>query len=777
MKLINLFAQGREISLFCRNDKGKLEIQTVKDFFPYFYEKSSQGNFKSFKGEPLKKMFVSLPKDIRKQRSNTSFESDILFVKRYLIDRVDTIEKCPIKYAFIDIEVQSDELPNVSLANKPVSCITVYNSFNKEYKTFYRGDYETEYIMLESFMSYFRFENFDMWLSWHVAFDYNYLYNRIPDFADRISPIGKNRYGDGEIFYPAGTSIIDYLAWFKKVTLNKEQQYTLDYIAEKHLGKGKEYSKVDFSKVSEDIKNRNIEDVEIMIKLEEKFKLIPYYDEVRRLAKVEWEDLIWNSRTIDMLLLQEAKNQKVVLPMRPRDNEKEDFLGAYREAYGTGAFYDIGKYDLSSAYPFAIINFCLDPANIISLDYDPDFKSNNIKNPLPIAGSVFQQNENALLPTVVKRMIILKNNIKAELNKLALESSEYKNTKIKYNAIKSIVNSCYGVMGNRFFRLYDKRVASATTFIVRDLLHYVKDNVEAKGYKVIYVDTDSVFIQSKENLTDFLNGLIQKWAKEKYNKEKVDIDFAYEGVYEKLLILAKCRYIGYLNTGKGVKEEVKGVEAKRKDSTVFMKTFQRTLIDKILDKEPKKEIISWIKNQVKEIKKCPIEEIAFPCKLARNPSEYKNVPIFLRALNSTPNFSKKVGNAFYYIYMNVFGYEEKVKDQELIMTYDKNGNEKGFKNCTSVRLNKAIEISNLKNTDGLDETEKAEKLASKGVYKIEEIVTKGKAKNVMAFDTDNFKHISRSNIDWNTMIQRNIYLKLNTIFEAMGWDMSEVLDD
>lgn len=769
MKLVNIFTNYREIKLFCRDEKGNQEVHTVNDFFPYFYEKSIDGTFKSYKGDALRKMYVSLPSDIQKQRSKWAFEADLLFAKRYLIDKVSTIEKCPIKYTFIDIEVQADELPNVQLAEKPVSCITAYNSFTKEYKSFYLPNYKTEHEMLEDFIKYLKEEKFDLWLSWHVGFDYDYLYNRFPDFAQKISSIGKNRYGNGEVFYPAGMSIVDYLGWFKKVTLNKEARYTLDYIAERHLGKGKKYSKVDFSKISEEIKNRNREDVEIMVQLEEKFKLISYYDEVRRLAKVEWEDLIWNSRTIDMLLLQEAKKQNVVLPMKPKDNEKEDFLGAYREAYGTGAFYNIGKYDLSSAYPFAIINFCIDPANVRVLD-ERGVIADGCKV-LHINKSYFAQNEGALLPTVVKRMIILKNNIKAELNKLALESPEYKDTKTKYNAIKSIVNSCYGVMGNRFFRLYDKDVASATTFIVRDLLHYVKDNVEAKGYKVIYVDTDSVFIDSKENLTDLLNELIQKWAKEKYDKEHVDIDFAYEGIYTKLLILAKCRYIGYLKSKKGTKEEVKGVEAKRKDSTVFMKKFQRILIDKILDKEPKNTTMQWIKDQVKEIKKSPIANIAFPCKLGRKPEEYKNVPIFLRALNSTPNFSKKVGNSFYYIYMKPFGHEEAIKD-----TFFLEG-----KKLTSSMLKKEWKLKYkedvlVKNMDTDKKRDLIDDLVMNGKIRMKKIKTKGKVKNVMAFDDEEFSHINRDDIDWETMIKRNIYMKLATIFEAMKWDMLEVLD-
>lgn len=700
MQLTNIANYRRNLYLFCRNDKGELSIVEKKDFFPYFYTPSPDGNYKGYKGESLRKIIVSSPSEVAKNRSDNAYEADILFVRRYLIDRIDKLDQCPIKYAFIDIEVLADELPDVKQAKHTISCISLYNSLYKSIQTFYLGDYDSEYEMIDKFIEYMKKEQFDLWLSWNVKFDFNYLANRFPDFAERISPIGHTRYGDGDVFYPSGISIVDYLTWFKKITLNRAKAYSLDYVAQKYLGE-EAIERIVFGELNPKIKEKNIKDIQRMIKLEEKFKLVPYYDEIRRLSKVEWEDMTWNSRVIDMLLLQEAKKSNIVLPMKPKDNEKEDFKGAYREVYQTGVFNNVGKYDLSSAYPYAIINFGLDPANISAKD-DP------VCCPLLIDSTYFIQNDNALLPTVVKRLITLKNSIKEKLSTMELGSAEYKDQKIKYNAIKSIVNSAYGVMGNRFFRLYDKRVASATTFLVRDLLHYVKDEIEKKGYKVIYVDTDSVFIESPKDLTPELNKIVQNWSK-KYNKDKVDIEFEYEGQFEKLLILTKCRYVGYLNTGKGIEEEIKGVEAKRKDSTVFMKKFQRTLIDKILDREPKKDILKWIKLQISLIKDAPIEDIAFPCKLGRPIDQYKNVPIFLRALRNTEGFNKKVGDPFYYIQM--IGKDNTKKDM------------------------------------------------------------------VMAFDTIQKGHINREKVNWEMIIKRNILMKLSTIFEAMKWDISEVLNE
>lgn len=704
MRLINIYNFKRDIYAFWRNDAEELKITKYTGFFPYYYEANREGTFKSYKGDILKRIFVSEPAEVAKKRSSKAYEADILFTHRFLIDKVDIIEKCPIKYCFIDIEVLTKELPNIQEARFPVSCISIYNSKSRIIKTFYLPNYESEYKMIEDFINYLKTERFDIWFSWNVKFDFNYLAHRFPEFAEKISPIEKVRYGDGDVFYPAGMSVVDYLLWMKKVTLGREKAYTLDYIAQKYLN-APPVEKVDFSQLSEDLKQKNINDVKKLVQLEDQKKLLGYFDEIRRTTKVEWEDLEWNSRMIDMLLLEEAKKQKVILPMKPNEergtlDEEVEFEGAYREVFESGRFENLGVYDLSSAYPYAIIDFCLDPSNLTSLKSD---------NTITIADNEFVQNSNTLLPTVTKKLIMLKTEISEQMKKYSVDSEEYKNIKSKYEAIKSLVNSAYGVFGNRFFRMYDPKVAAATTFIVRSLLHYVKAKLDEKGYKVIYVDTDSVFIQSEKNLTELLNQLVQEWAKNTFKKEKVNIEFDYKGHFEKILILTKCRYLGYLRKKNGeLEEEMKGIEAKRKDSTIYMKEFQKNLINKILNKEEQSTIYNWINNEINNFRKQKLQDIAFPCKLARQVQEYKSVPIFVRALSNTPteSFQPKVGDSFYYIYMQ-----------------------------------------------GKDETKK---------------------EMVRAFDEEHFSHIVMEDIDWQKMLERNIIMKLESIFEAMQWKLTNV---
>ena len=764
MNLVNIHTEGKDVYLFLRDQCGNLKIEKHNDFFPYYYDQCAEGNCLGYGGERLKKLFLSDPREIVQRRSDTSYESDILFAKRFIIDKVNEIAPTKLRWAMVDMETLSKTVPKpleTKHSNDPISCIVLYDNFTDQYYTWYLGDYKREEDLWDDFCSHVKANPPDLVIAHNMnQFDYPYWFYRIKDFAKKISPIGQCRYGPNEMRLPAGISIVDSLEWWKKYTLNKEESYALEALMEKYLGydKGK-YKNIDFSQLNSDIVGRCQGDVKGMVELERKMQMIPHFDMIRRISHIEWEDMNWNSRIIDMFLLREAKKGNVALPAKPKGDEVEsdDFEGAFREAFETGAFYGIGKYDLSGAYCYAIIDLCLDSINIVN-STGKDVIDIDVKDRLTqkvVETYSVKQNQDALLPKVVKKLVNAKNELKALKNQTDPSSPEYKEIERKYDAFKTIVLSAWGVIGNKYFRLYDKRVASMTTGIVRDLLHYIFDELERRGYKVIYIDTDSTFIQDNgENLEPLLNDLINQWALDRFGK-KVSIQFDYEGHFTKLLILAKCRYIGYLDTGHGIKKEVKGVEAKRKDSSVFMKKFQETLIDKILDKETKESIYGWIFSQMEDIKQIALIDIAFPCRLSKKPSKYCTYTKPLQALDNTPEFSKDVGERFYYIFVKPEYY---VEEKEVTEYYrEVPGKRPGT--TKKERLKKA-EINVYSDIN---------EAVNSGEVKVNQRIQKiKKARDVMAFDEDNINVLKE--LDWSQIIRRNITLKLDTIFRAMGWE-------
>jgi len=159
---------------------------------------------------------------------------------------------------------------------------------------------------------------------------------------------------------------------------------------------------------------------------------------------------------------------------------------------------------------------------------------------------------------------------------------------------------------------------------------------------------------------------------------------------------------------------------------------------------------------MKEIKKAPLTAIAFPCRLAKDPATYKNKPIFVRAIENTPEFNTKIGSNFNYIYV-------KPKEEREIKTIIK------LKDTgDSIVLDE-----NLSRKEGLEYAHNhwSKNLSSKQISVLHK---KEKAKDVLAFDEENFEHIDKDSIDWKRIIERNITMKLQTIFEAMGWDMKEI---
>lgn len=733
MKLVNIYNKGKDVYLFKRKDNGDLDVEIDRTFKPFYFEpvdneneKVHGGIYRAYDGTPLRKVECNSPSDVPKLRSRKSYSSDIIYTKNYITHKIDKFEKCPYKYFFIDIEIYSSGgLPDTSKPIDPVSCITVYNSQKDEYKTWWIKDYGfngngdakiPEGNMLANFINYFITECPDLLLAWNVDFDYNYLYNRLKqyhkiDFAKEISPVNESRTSrTKDVFYPAGISILDYLQLFKKVSM-REASYKLDYIAQKHL-KEEAWAETDFQSLDDLVRDKNINDVVRMVKLEHMFKILDYFDEIRILCTSLWEDSYYNSFLIEMVLFRLAKNRGVVLPNIPKSDKDETFEGATREVKKTGALFDIGKFDLGSAYPNMIVNFCLDPVNITNDMFHPEA--------IDIQGLSVIQNENALCPAMVKQLLTLKFRRGELLAKEKPGSTEHKEAKRKYDAIKGVVNSAFGVFGLSNFRLYDNRIAGRIAGLARECLTYCKDKMDEMGEEVVYWDTDSVFIQGKDDISDILNYYIKEWGEEKYGKDEVNVEFTYEGYFRRLFIVARCRYIGDLVYPNGEEEqEIKGVEMKRSSSTEYEKEFQKQLFDMVLDSKGKDEILQWAKEEQTRIKTLDIKKISFPCKITNR--EYKNVPIFVRAYNNTRElgyFDVETGELFYYIYVNP-------------------------RKTTRV------------DADGC-------------LYS--EVV------DVLAFKNDKTIYFSDQDIDWEKVIDRNIIRKCETVFEAMGWSTLDLKD-
>ena len=96
-------------------------------------------------------------------------------------------------------------------------------------------------------------------------------------------------------------------------------------------------------------------------------------------------------------------------------------------------------------------------------------------------------------------------------------------------------------------------------------------------------------------------------------------------------------------------------------------------------------------------------------------------------------------------------------------------------NTDDISYQDIILDDNLTRKEGIEVARKAFKQPDLDKSKISVLHKKSQPKDILAFDEENNVHIDRNQIDWKQMINRNIYMKLDTIFEALKWNLKDFL--
>tara|TARA_Y100000310_G_scaffold334233_1_gene413532 strand:+ start:61060 stop:64461 length:3402 start_codon:yes stop_codon:yes gene_type:complete len=184
--------------------------------------------------------------------------------------------------------------------------------------------------------------------------------------------------------------------------------------------------------------------------------------------------------------------------------------------------------------------------------------------------------------------------------------------------------SFFGVMANPTFRFHSLEMANAITHFGQLIIKKCAEEIEKKGFEVIYGDTDSLFVNV--NAKDYKNALkvgktieteinsfFKSFVKKEYKKESF-LELEFEKVYKKLFLPkarksaegAKKRYSGLLEKDKKDVLEFTGLEFVRRDWTEAARKFQYDLHWKVFhNKNPSK----FIKEFVADLKKGKFDEL------------------------------------------------------------------------------------------------------------------------------------------------------------------------
>lgn len=419
------------IVLVSRED-GEKKIQTFSDFRPYVYveKKDYADNAHRISRYVLKvetpiqkyikdedreifKLTLRNPFDVYEvKKIMKTFEGDILFPNRFLIDRVDELTLTNYRVNFFDIETTSEKgFPNYLSPNEKIISIASYDNYEEKYKLWiWHDDYINEELiknikgtninvkrfpdekqMLESFINYVQLTQPDYLVAWNVAFDIRYLVARCERLnidVNRLSPLydhpksgrmnlvkwhkGPGVYGkrfltniDSEKNVQIlGLKCFDLLMAFKAVAAQEYQSWALDFIAEKELGINKLRTHFDIGKVWKDnpefIEDYNYVDVYLIKELDKKMQLMTRYNTIKNTVFLfDINDAFASGRILDNYVLKKYKD-KYIFPTKVYDeNRIKDLGGGFVRLPEPGLRKNVAVLDFSGFYPNLMKTFNL----------------------------------------------------------------------------------------------------------------------------------------------------------------------------------------------------------------------------------------------------------------------------------------------------------------------------------------------------------------------------------------------------------------------------------
>ena len=669
-----------------------------------FYSQTNDGDWTALDGStvaPVQFDSMSEATDFTKRYDNVSnfkIYGNTNYVAQFVAEKFpDQIEfkRDLIDVMNIDIEVASDDgFPEPDSANYPIISITVRRN-DGNYWVWGLNDYvvknsdvvftkcDTELQLMTKFIDYWASNCPDVITGWNTRFfDIPYIVNRTRKlFGDetslkRLSPWGlvreRNTTINGKVnqeYILEGIEQLDYLEVFKKFTYNtlgQQESYRLDHIGHVVLGERKlsyeEHGNL-YTLYKEDYQkfiDYNIRDVELVHKLDEKLDLISLVLTMAYKGGVNYTDTLGTTNIWDSIIYRMLNKQKIAVPPKT-EKPKTSYPGGYVKEPQVGSHDWVVSFDLNSLYPNIIVQYNMSPETVMD-GIVPDVSVEKFLNgevtateegcSLAPTGIRFSHERKGVVPTIIEqyyaeRRVIKKQMLDAqqEYQTNPSKSLDNKITALNNNqmAIKILMNSLYGALGNRWFRYFDQRVAESITlagqlsikWAERAMNSYMQSILETKEDYVIAIDTDSLDIRfgdlvSKSNPTSPVN-FLDKICKNNFEKRLVSaydslasvtnayvnrMEMGREVIADRGIWVAKKRYILNVHDNEGVrykepKLKMMGIEAVKSSTPQIVRDKFKEVFKVIIEgaESGTQRFISDFKCQFRQLTP---EEVSFP---------------------------------------------------------------------------------------------------------------------------------------------------------------------
>ena len=606
----------------------------------------------------------------------------------------------------LDIEVYSDDgFPNANEARHPITAITAKSSRSPVYHVWGVNNYsvsdsmhkhlrikyhqcEDELDLLQRFIIWWKKDYPDILTGWNIRlFDIPYILNRINvlttgdiirpkkesetyaassviagKMARSLSPWNKLRINkiqfknkSMDAFQIQGVNQLDYFDLFQKFAYSygAQESYRLDHIANVVLGE-KKLSYEEYGNLRNLYRENfqlyidyNIKDVELVQKMDDKLDLIGLACTLAYKAGVNFTDIMGTTSIWDSIVYRELTKRKIVVPpmgsRKERANTNVKFAGGFVKEVNPGLYDWIVSFDLNSLYPNIIAQWNMSPETLVE-------SGNNVSR--AANGVLFDNSFEGVFPTLVKnyyeeRRVVKKQMLAAQskyqkekTRELEREIATYQN---KQWAIKILMNSLFGAIGNKWYRYFDLRIAEGITLTGQHVIKWCEETINNELNRllktdtdyVIAIDTDSVYVNFKpfvdkfkpKDPVKFLDEACENHFNKVFAKSMVNLyndmncyenrmEMGREVIADRGIWLAKKRYLLNVHNSEGVqyaepKLKIMGVEAIKSSTPEVVRDRFREIF-KIIISGNEKETQEFILNFKNEFKQLDPELVAFP---------------------------------------------------------------------------------------------------------------------------------------------------------------------
>jgi DNA polymerase-2 len=685
------------------NETGPVEIRITNSYPLFFVLRDSEIQglkvqytrknvlLKNFNSDPVDALYFNTQKDLLssaeylRKLNIPIYESDVDPARRYLMERniyaqvsltgeekkeeKSTLFINPvIKPAVVEPEFRVLSIDIETGRDNSVYSIAchIWGGNDPEVKiVFMRGRVEVkdkskpevifgnnEEDILRLFINWIKQNDPDIIIGWHViGFDLMFLERRCKDLninfdiARKGNVLLRNKTRGGYYVSIPGRVVLDGPVNLRTAFYSFED-FTLETVSQELLGTGKTIS-TDKDKVAEinnlfeedkyKLAEYNLNDTILVSEIFKKTGIIKQNIKRAQLSGLMIDRLGMMTAAFDHFYLPKLHRAGYVASDVKDIEPDEQAAGGHVIEPVPGIYDNVAVLDFKSLYPSIILTFKIDPLSLLNNNVEP------ITTP---EGYKFSSTIH-YLPELISRLLE--------------QRTEAKKNKDRYlsQAIKILMNSFYGVMGSYGCRFYHPDLPNAITSTGKWLLLGSKDYLEQKGYKVLYGDTDSLFVRISENEAmdpnhsgnEIVSDLNKYWKaklKEDFNVESY-LELEYEKFYKKFVLTqsrgseggAKKRYAGLVEDEGDGKIEFVGMESVRSDWTKLAKDFQAELYSRILNG---REIENWMNELVVGLKQRKFDDkLVYRKRLRKDIDDYiKNVPPQVKAARMLDDKSSSV---------------------------------------------------------------------------------------------------------------------------------------